>query len=41
MVAVGTYVKPLLKQAKTVTKNLGAIKVDMGESQLAMIAGSG
>jgi 3-methyladenine DNA glycosylase AlkD len=33
VIAVGAYVKPLLKQAKVVAKELGAVKVDMGDTE--------
>jgi hypothetical protein len=33
VIAVGCYVKPLSKQAKTVAKQLGQVKVDMGETE--------
>jgi 3-methyladenine DNA glycosylase AlkD len=33
VIAVGAYVKPLLKEAKAVAKQLGAVKVDMGETE--------
>jgi hypothetical protein len=29
---VGTYVKPLLKEAKAAAKQLGEVQVDMGET---------
>jgi 3-methyladenine DNA glycosylase AlkD len=32
VIGVGTYVKPLLKQAKQVAKNIGKIEVDVGET---------
>ena len=32
VMAVGAYVQPLLKEAKAVAKQLGAVKVDMGET---------
>jgi 3-methyladenine DNA glycosylase AlkD len=32
VIAVGAYVKPLLKEAKRVAKQLGRVKVDMGET---------
>jgi len=32
VIAVGSYVKPLLKEAKAVAKQLGIVKVDMGET---------
>ncbi len=32
VIAVGTYVKPLLKEAKAAAKQVGAVKVDMGET---------
>jgi 3-methyladenine DNA glycosylase AlkD len=32
VIAVGTYVKPLLKQAKQVAKTIGAVSVDMGDT---------
>ena len=33
VIAAGSYVKPLLKQAKAVAKQLGQVKVDMGETE--------
>jgi len=33
VIAVGGYVRPLLKQAKSVAKQLGLVKVDMGETE--------
>jgi hypothetical protein len=33
VIAVGAYVKPLLKQAKTAAKELGTVKVDMGDTE--------
>lgn len=33
VIAVGAYIKPLLKQAKTIAKQLGAVKVDMGDTE--------
>ena len=32
VIAVGAYVKPLLKQAKQVAKTIGAVSVDMGDT---------
>ena len=32
VIAVGTYVKPLLKQAKAVAQKIGAVSVDMGDT---------
>jgi len=32
VIAVGTYVKPLLKQAKATAKKIGEVSVDMGET---------
>jgi len=32
VISVGTYVKPLLKQAKETAKKLGAVSVNMGET---------
>ena len=32
VIAVGAYVKPLLKEAKAVARQLGAVKVDVGET---------
>ena len=32
VIAVGTYVKPLLKQAKSSAKKIGTVSVDMGET---------
>jgi 3-methyladenine DNA glycosylase AlkD len=32
VIAVGTYVKPLLKEAKAAAKQLGEVQVDMGET---------
>jgi 3-methyladenine DNA glycosylase AlkD len=32
VIAVGSYVKPLLKQAKRVAKAIGAVSVDMGDT---------
>jgi 3-methyladenine DNA glycosylase AlkD len=32
VIAVGTYAKPLLKQAKTSAQQLGAVSVDMGDT---------
>jgi 3-methyladenine DNA glycosylase AlkD len=32
VIAVGTYVKPLLKRAKAVAKAIGAVEVDMGDT---------
>src|SRR4029453_7836335 len=32
VIAVGTYVKPLLKQAKAAAKAIGAIECDMGDT---------
>lgn len=32
VIAVGSYVKPLLKQAKEAASQIGAVKVDMGET---------
>lgn len=32
VIAVGTYVKPLLKEAKVVAEQLGAVKVDVGDT---------
>lgn len=32
VIAVGTYVKPLLKQAKAAAKAIGAVSVDMGDT---------
>jgi 3-methyladenine DNA glycosylase AlkD len=32
VIAVGSYVKPLLKQAKAVAKQMGDVSVDMGET---------
>jgi len=32
VIAVGCYVKPLLKQAKTAAKQIGAVTVDMGDT---------
>ena len=32
VIAVGAYVQPLLKEAKAVAKQIGAVKVDMGET---------
>lgn len=32
VIAVGAYVKPLLKQAKQVAKKIGAVSVDMGDT---------
>ncbi len=32
VIAVGTYVKPLLKQAKQAAKKLGVVSVDMGDT---------
>jgi hypothetical protein len=32
VIAVGTYVKPLLKQAKAAAKKIGAVSVDMGDT---------
>ena len=32
VIAVGTYVKPLLKQAKRAAKTIGAVSVDMGDT---------
>ena len=33
VIAVGSYVKPLLQQAKAIAKQIGAVKVDMGETE--------
>jgi 3-methyladenine DNA glycosylase AlkD len=33
VICVGAYVKPLLKQAKAVARELGHVKVDMGETE--------
>ncbi|MGA8089567.1 MAG: DNA alkylation repair protein [Terracidiphilus sp.] len=33
VIAVGSYVKPLLSQAKAIAKQLGTVKVDMGETE--------
>jgi 3-methyladenine DNA glycosylase AlkD len=32
VISVGSYVKPLLKQAKATARQIGAVKVDMGET---------
>ena len=32
VIAVGTYVKPLLKEAKATAKKIGTVEVDMGET---------
>jgi len=32
VISVGSYVKPLLKQAKAAARQIGAVKVDMGET---------
>jgi 3-methyladenine DNA glycosylase AlkD len=32
VIAVGTYIKPLLKQAKAAAKKIGAVSVDMGNT---------
>ena len=32
VIAVGTYVKPLLKQAKATAKKIGVVSVDMGDT---------
>jgi 3-methyladenine DNA glycosylase AlkD len=32
VISVGTYAKPLLKQAKAAAKKIGAVKVDMGDT---------
>lgn len=32
VISVGTYVKPLLKQAKAAAKKIGAVSVDMGDT---------
>jgi hypothetical protein len=32
VIAVGAYVKPLLKQAKAAAKQIGDVSVDMGET---------
>ncbi|MCH7635098.1 MAG: hypothetical protein IIA36_10465 [Proteobacteria bacterium] len=32
VIAVGAYVKPLLKQAKAAAKKIGTVKVDMGDT---------
>jgi hypothetical protein len=32
VIAVGTYVKPLLKQAKASARQMGAVSVDMGDT---------
>jgi 3-methyladenine DNA glycosylase AlkD len=32
VIAVGTYIQPLLKQAKAAAKNIGAVSVDMGDT---------
>ena len=32
VIAVGTYVKPLLRKAKQVAKTIGAVEVDMGDT---------
>lgn len=32
VIAVGSYVKPLLKQAKAATRQIGAVEVNMGET---------
>jgi 3-methyladenine DNA glycosylase AlkD len=32
VIAVGTYVKPLLKEAKAVAEHLGAVQVDVGDT---------
>jgi hypothetical protein len=32
VIAVGTYVKPLLRQAKATAKKIGKVDVDMGET---------
>ena len=32
VIAVGTYVKPLLKQAKASAKQIGVVSVDMGDT---------
>ncbi len=32
VIAVGSYVKPLLKQAKAAARQIGAVKVDMGDT---------
>ncbi len=32
IICVGSYVKPLLKQAKSAAKNVGVIKIDMGDT---------
>jgi len=32
VIAVGSYVKPLLKQAKAAARQIGTVKVDMGET---------
>jgi len=33
VIAVGGYVRPLLKQAKSVAKQLGRVEVDLGETE--------
>jgi len=33
VIGVGTYVKPLLKEAKAAAKEIGVVKVDMGETE--------
>jgi hypothetical protein len=32
IIAVGTYVRPLLKQAKASARQIGAVSVDLGET---------
>jgi hypothetical protein len=32
VIAAGTYVKPLLKQAKAAAQQIGAVSVDMGDT---------
>ncbi len=32
VIAVGTYVKPLLKKAKAVAKTIGTVSADMGDT---------
>jgi 3-methyladenine DNA glycosylase AlkD len=33
VIAVGSYVKPLLQQAKTIARQIGTVEVDMGETE--------
>ena len=40
VIAVGGYVKPLLKQAKAVARQLGQVTVDMGDTGCKVPAAS-